>query len=145
MQPMDPNRTFPARNDGTNGVSFLRGSVNYNDATIATGFQVGTLPQYAFILDVDIDVEVVFNAVTTNVLTFGTTLANANEIVNAADVSEAGVADTIVVRGRGRSLTASGDVAVYAKFTQTGTPATTGKAHFCITFALPNSSNVASP
>lgn len=139
MQPLDPNRTFPARNDGSNGVSFIRGVVNYNDANVGTYIQIGTIPQNSFILDTDVEVETAFNAATTNVLTFGTTSANANELVAGADVSEAGAADTVVGRGRGRSLTASGDVAVYMKYTQTGTAATAGKAHFCICFAPPNS------
>lgn len=139
MQTLDPLRNFPARNDNYQNVMFIRAAINFNDGNVANAIQIGTIPQNSFILDVDVEVETAFNAGTTNVLTFGTTSANANEIVNAADVSEAGVADTNIGRARGRSLTASGDVGVWAKFAQTGTAASAGKAHVCVTYAPPNS------
>lgn len=138
MMPLDPNRTFPARDTGYQEVQCMRAAINFNDANVASAIQIGTLPQNAFILDVDVDIETAFNAATTNVLTLGTTAANANEIVAAADVSESGAVDTNVGRARGSSLTRAGDVGIWAKFTQTGTAATTGKAHIIITYALPH-------
>lgn len=138
MQALDPNRTFPARNSNYQEIQFIRAAINFNDAGIGTSVQIGTLPQYAFIIDDLVEIETVFNAGTTNVLTLGTTVGG-SELVAAGDVNEAATGVTAVGRGLGRSLTASGDVGVYAKFAQTGTAATAGKAHFCIAYALPNS------
>jgi len=139
MQYLDPNRTFPARNDGFQSVIWQRVTINFNDAGIASAVQFGSIPQDAFIVFVIPDIETVFNAVTTNVLTIGTTQANANELVAAGDVNEAAVGATSVTRGLGRSLTAAGDVGLWAKYTQTGTAATAGRATCVIGYIPPNS------
>lgn len=138
MNPLDPNRTFPARNNGAQGVQCMRAKINFNDGGIASAIQIGTIPQNAFILDYDEYIETGFNAGTTNVLTLGTTQANANELVSSADLNEGATGDTAVVRGRGMALTAAGDVGIWAKYTQTGTAATAGIAHICLTWAPPN-------
>lgn len=138
MQPLDPNRTFPARNDNKQTPLTIRATVNFNDANIATGFQIGTLPQNAVVQDVDVDIITAFNAVTTNVLTVGTTAASANELVAAGDVNEGATGNTgPITRGRGRALTSAGDVGVYVKYTQTGTVATAGQATITVTYTCP--------
>lgn len=133
--------TVPARQFAMQAVHYFRKVVNFNDANISDATKsnpFGALPINASIQDVQVDVVTAFNAVTTNVLTVGTTTANANEIVAAADVSEAGIADTDVSRARGTILTAAAQVNLYVKYTQTGTAATAGKAIITITFIPDN-------
>lgn len=138
MQFLDPNRTFPAKNDNKQNPLTIRATVNFNDALISTGFQIGTLPQNAMIQDVDVDIVTAFNAATTNVLTVGTTAANANELVAGGDVNEGATGNTgPITRGRGRALTAAGDVGVYVKYTQSGTAATAGQATITVTYSCP--------
>lgn len=137
LPPPDAQRTFPARVHATQQVSYFRAVVNFNDAGIATGRQFGTLPANAYIVNVQVEIVTAFNAVTTNVLTFGTTTA-ATQLVSAADTDETATGVTSVSRGLGRSLTASGDTALYAKYTQTGTAATAGKAIIVITYLSDN-------
>lgn len=134
---LDQNRAFPARFAGTQQVHYYRVTVNFNDPNISTAQQFGTLPAASFIDDVKCEVVTVFNAGTTNVFTLGTTLANANEIVSAADLNEAATGVTGITRGQGRSLTATGDTSLYAKYTQTGGAATTGQVICKITY-IPN-------
>ena len=52
-------------------VHFIAATVNYNDAGIAGGVVIGTLPKGALILSAGGNVETAFNAATTNVLTLG--------------------------------------------------------------------------
>lgn len=132
------NTTVATRLATTQQVSYYRATINFGDGLIGTGIQFGTLPKNSFIDDVKCEVVVAFNAGTTNVLTLGTTLANANEIVNASDVNELATGVTSVARGLGRSLTATADTGLWAKYTQTGTAATTGQAVCTIKFIPDN-------
>lgn len=132
------NTTVATRSNTTQQTSYYRATVNFNDATIATGIQFGTLPIGSSIVDVQVEIVTVFNAVTTNVLTVGTTLANANELVNASDVNELATGVTKVARGLGQSLTATADTGLWAKYTQTGTAATTGQAIVTIQYIQNN-------
>lgn len=132
------NTTPSTRQHTTQQTSYYRATVNFNDGGIATGIQFGTLPRGAAIVDVQVEIVTVFNAVTTNVLTVGTTAANANEIVNASDVNELAVGVTKVARGLGQSLTAAADIGLWAKYTQSGTAATTGQAIVTIQFIQNN-------
>jgi hypothetical protein len=107
----------------------LKKTVNFNDAGIATGVAFDNpLPQNAFIENVLVEIVVVFNAGTTNVLTAGTNGASYDNIVAAGDINEAALGVTRVDRALGRSLTAAGDVTPYVRYTQTGTAGTTGQA-----------------
>ena len=133
---IDQNRVFPARIHPSQQVHYYRVAVNYNDPNISTAQQFGTLPALASIINVQVDVVTAFNAGTTNVLTIGTT-TTANEIVAAADVNEGATGVTQVTRGYGRSLTASADTALYAKYTQSGTAASAGQAIVTIAY-IPN-------
>lgn len=136
MQPLDPNRTFPARNAQNDTIQSIRATFNYNDGMVSAGQQFGTIPQNSEIVGVSVDVITAFNAATTNVLIVGTTLGG-SELVAAADVNEAVTGYTEVNRGLGRSLTVNGDVGVYAKYSQTGTAATAGQATIIIQFRPP--------
>jgi hypothetical protein len=118
-----------ARQDPRQVVNTLKKTVNFNDAGIATGVAFDNpLPQNAFIENVLVEIVVVFNAGTTNVLTAGTNGASYDNIVAAGDINEAALGVTRVDRALGRSLTAAGDVTPYVRYTQTGTAGTTGQA-----------------
>lgn len=124
-----------ARQDPRQVVNTLKKTTNFNDTGIAAGVAFENyLPQAAFILSVFTEIVTAFNAVTTNVYTVGTVGAAFNNLVAAGDVDPtlAGVYPS--TRGVGRLLTAAGPVLPVAKYTQTGTAATTGQAITIITF-----------
>lgn len=144
--------TLPARGGSTQEIRYYRKVVNFNDANIGSTTappKFGRLPAGAFITDVTVEVSTAFNAVTTNVLTVGTTAANANEIVNAGDVNEGVIGVTKVTRALGTTLTGgagvgsaapavTSEVDLYVKYTQTGTAATAGVATILISYASNN-------
>ena len=53
-------------------VNTLMAVVNYNDANVANGNVFGTLPKYATIIGIQVNIDTAFNAGTTNGLTLGT-------------------------------------------------------------------------
>lgn len=125
--------TFPARDDAAYRLSpkYFRKIVNFNDANIATGVKFGRLPSNAFLLRATCQVIVAFNAATTNVLTFGTTAANANELSGTADINEATLntlQSCLASGATGMQLTTGVENDVYVKYTQTGAAATAGQA-----------------
>jgi hypothetical protein len=102
------------------------------------------LKQHSYISSVSCYVLTAFNAVSTNVVTLGTTAANANEIIAASGAGNSitpgttgyySITNTAVL---GESLTSVADVTLYAKYTQTGTAATAGKATCVIEFQANN-------
>lgn len=104
-------------------------SVNYNDAGIASGVNTGkVIPAGSRINGVDVWVDTVFNAATTNVLTVGLNGTTANDLVGSADVNEASAQMFPNITTGGALGTLSADKPVWVKYTQTGTPATTGAA-----------------
>lgn len=118
---------------------YIRKTINFNDPLISAPTNpFGRLPKGAFITNVGIEIVTPFNAVTTNVVTVGTTTASANEIVAAADADETVAAFTNVPRARGRSLCATAEQNLYAKYTQTGTAATAGQAVVTIEYIPDN-------
>ena len=127
-----------ARDTGMQVTHFLRKTVNYNDTNIATAdkVKVGTLPAGAFMVKALVRVDTVFNAASTNVLVVGTSGGSDADIVASGDVNEASAQTFVCTTGNGLSLTSDTDI--FAKYTQTGTPATTGKATIVIEYA-PNS------
>lgn len=127
-----------ARDTGMQVTHFIRKVVNYNDTNIATAdkIKVGTLPAGAFITKALVRVDTVFNAASTNVLVVGTSGGSDADIVASGDVNEASAQTFVCTTGNGLSITSDTDI--YAKYTQTGTPATTGKATIVIEYC-PNS------
>lgn len=123
-----------ARQDPRNVANTMVAIVNFGDIGISTGNKFGTLPAGARIVDVIVEIITAFNAVTTNVLTVGTNSTSYNNMVAAADVDETVAAATRVDRGIGGSIARAADIDVYAKYTQTGTAATAGKAEITIVF-----------
>ena len=123
-----------ARQDPRQVVNTLKKTFNYNDPGIATGIPFDNyLPQNAFIEAVLTEIVVGFNAATTNVVTVGTVGPAYNNIAADADITDGtpGVYPSTI--GRGRSLTAAGDVLPYVKYTQTGAAATAGQG-ICVIF-----------
>ena len=118
--------------------TYYRVTINFNDQGIGSGQAFGALGLNTFIKAIDCHVTTAFNAGTTNVITFGTTLANANEIVaSGITAGTPGVYHLTTAAGLGLAVTSSADVTLYAKYAQTGTAATTG-AVTCVIEFVPN-------
>lgn len=132
------NTTFSVRQNTTQQTNYYRFGVNYNDANISTGVKFGRLPASAFVTAVECHVTAAFNAGTTNVFTVGTTTSNGN-VIAAGDLNEASVAfqNLTTAAGLGLSATTSGDVDLYAKYTQSGTAASAGAVTCAIEY-VPN-------
>src|SRR5262245_39879383 len=130
--------TPAARVSHVQAVHFLRFTVNFDEPGIATGVGKQSLPDGAIIIGTDVHVQTVFNAGTTNVLTVGTNAANFDNIIAAADVNEGATGLTKDVSPTGTALgPIAADVQVFAKYTQTGTAATTGRAQVIVKY-VPN-------
>lgn len=112
--------------------SRLTTTVSYNSTNVSTGVFMGILPARAQIHLVQVNVETAFNAASTNVLVVGYG-ASLNEIVAAGDVDESSATTQAVTTGL--SLEFSAEQKIYAKYTQTGTAATAGKARISIYFS----------
>jgi hypothetical protein len=123
-----------ARQDPRQVLNTLKKTFNWNDPGIATGIAFDNyLPQNAFIENVLTEIVVAFNAGSTNQVSVGTVGPAYTNIVAVADNTPGTPAVYPSTVGRGRSLTASGDVLPYVKYAQTGTPATTGQG-ICVIF-----------
>lgn len=114
--------------------------VNFNDTGIATGVKKCTIladVKNPVLIQVDAEIQIVFNAATTNVVTIGTTSANANELLTTADIDETvtgfypGPANASAKQVGVLRIVANTDI--WVKYTQTGGVATTGKANFILT------------
>lgn len=131
--------TFPARDQGAyqQTPKYFRKLVNWNDANIATGVKFGRLPSNAFLIRATCQVITAFNAATTNVLTFGTTAASANELTGTGDINEATLntlQSCLASGATGMQLTTATENDLYAKFAQTGAAATAGQAIWVLEF-----------
>lgn len=112
-------------------VHVVSATVNFNDTGIASAFVVAKVPANSIIIGGNCVVRTAFNAGTTNVLTFGTS-ATATELWGAGDITE-GTPGPYVLPAASVQLVTS-DTSIYAKYTQTGTAATTGKATVSLLF-----------
>lgn len=121
----------------TRQVHYLTKSITYSDTDISGGSTVkfrNSLPPNACVTDTFVKVKTAFNAATTNVVTVGSNSATSNDIVASADVNEAS-AIGFLVAGPG-VLNTSTSLNVYVKYTQTGTPATTGAADIVVAYVV---------
>jgi hypothetical protein len=125
-------RTKSVRENYLGHESQLYGEVNFNTPNVATGFLVGKIPAFSVVKNVTVSVETTFNAATTNVFTVGTS-TTATEWIDATVLSSGAVVDTFQ-SDASFGLTTS-DLSVYAKYTQSGTAATSGKAHVWVEYA----------
>jgi hypothetical protein len=133
--------TVPTRMPEDTGIAYLRRTVTFNmtdTGALAIGsgngipigaLEAGTIPLYAFVT-----IETAFNAATTNVLQLGTVDAVAGLAVDTAIIAgTTGFKGNLSGTLTGIPLAA--DKVVYAKYTQTGTAATAGKAEIILMFA----------
>lgn len=142
-----------ARQNDIQLVHYLRFKVNFNDPSVAapnTQLPDGTfplakqtLPLGALIVGTDAIVTQAFNAGTTNVLTVGS-LAGANaDVISAAAEAEGAVGLTQNIPPTGAMLgPLAADTPIFAQYTQTGTPATTGAAYVVIKYVVDNDLNI---
>ena len=111
-------------------IESIGGEINFNITTPFT-VSLGIIPKGAKLISVIADVETAFNATTTNVLVVGSA-ADDDAYAAAGDVDEAS-ATYQTVSGKRAEFTA--DTEVFAKYTQTGTAASTGKAHITMLYS----------
>lgn len=119
-----------------NLVHFLRKEVNYNDPGIASGVVIGRLPAGAQVTQALARVKTAFNAGTTNVLTVGTNAASYDNILGAADIAEGATGNSVAPTANLQE--AAAEIDVVAKYTQTGTAASQGKAVIHIAYSVNN-------
>ena len=125
---------IPARVTEHQVVHYLRYELAFNTPGASAGIQIGTLPAGAQVVDIIVNVRTAFNAVSTNVVTIGTT-ATGEEIGTSAAI----IAGTIGGKRltTGLNVQPAADQPVYVSYTQTGTAATTGALTACVAF-IPN-------
>lgn len=111
-------------------VHYFRKRVNFNDAGIAAGVFIGTLPAGAMITNLDVRVNTAFNAGTTNALNVGTTALGTQVFTDAATAGHR--KPTIP------NLSFAADTDLFVSYVQTGTAATAGQADVVISFAPNN-------
>lgn len=111
-------------------VHYFRKRVNYNDAGIAAGVLVGTLPAGAMLLQQAVRVNTAFNAGTSNALNMGTTALGTQLFT---DVATAGARFPTVP-----NLSFAVDTDIFVSYVQTGTAATAGQADIVISYAPNN-------
>jgi hypothetical protein len=110
----------------------IDGTVTFDTAGVATGVEIGILPAGAQIIQCLVNVETAFNAASTNVLVVGYG-ASLDEIVAAGGVDESSATAQAVATGLGLEHTV--DRVIKAKYTQTGTAATAGRARIVIVYS----------
>ncbi len=108
---------------------YFRKRVNYNDAGIAAGVFVGTLPAGALLTRLTVRVNTAFNAGTTNALNAGTSALGTQLFT---DVATLGARFPTVP-----NLSFATDTDFYVSYAQTGTAATAGQADIAVEY-IPN-------
>lgn len=124
------------------GIGYLRRTINfdtpYADApgvTATNGVPIGALEAGCIALGCDVTIETVFNAATTNVLVVGT-VADDDGFATTATTLPAATGFKQNLAGAQSGIPLAANTIVYAKYSQTGTAATTGKAHIVLKFAV---------
>ena len=122
----------------TQQTHYLRRKVAFNSAPSGATVLVGTLQAGALVLRTSVAITEAFNAGTSNDLIVGTA-ADDDALVATAGVSEAAVGLARVAPATlGGFVAAGADTDVYAKYTQTGAAATTGRAVIVVEYAADN-------
>jgi hypothetical protein len=115
-----------------NVVHSISKTVNFDDTGIASGVVFGTLPAGALILRAGGVIETAFNAATTNVLTIGTEGDSGYDNLATSSTFTEGTPGAYYANGTLAPLSAATDI--YVSYTQSGTAATTGKAHVVVEY-----------
>lgn len=126
-----------ARQDPRQVSNTMRYEFNFATPGLAAGVQIGILPQGAFITGNFLEIVQAFNAGTTNPITFGSVGAAYNNLVAAGDNTPATpnvYVPAFAALKFGRGLASAGDTPIFAKYTPTGTAATTGIGVFVLEF-----------
>ena len=136
--------TISARRQEGQVVQAIRVDVAYNTPGLSSGLLFGKLPPDSVLLGAYSRVHTTFNAGTTNVLTVGTTSADANEILDSSSITEtAGVPQNLVpIAAFDTRITA--ETSLYIKFAQTGSAASTGAATVVMLYSVNTPSSVPS-
>lgn len=124
-----------ARQTQLQQVHYLRKRVNYNDAGVATGVYVGTLPAGAIITSLKVLIATAFNAGTTNVMNVGTTTTG-GEVGATGDILAGAAGQKSPTAYTSLGVMAA-DTDIWASYTQTGTAGTAGIAYVIVAF-VPN-------
>lgn len=124
--------TNAVRHPEDTGVGHIRRTVSFDASGVATGVPIGTLEAGAIPLRAYAAINTVFNAGTTNVLELGST-ADPDGLVTSTNAA-AGVLGLKAGTGAELGIPLAADTTFYAKYSPTGTAATTGKAVFVIEF-----------
>lgn len=125
----------PARNDGSQNVSYLRKKTTFADGETGV-VTVGVLPAGAIVTRGEVLVKTAFNSGTTNTISVGTSAATSN-FASAIATGTAGVIafDDMATTTIAGPLTA--DTTIQATHVRTGTAATAGEAYVIVEY-LPN-------
>lgn len=126
---MGKQLTRPRFADAAGAVSVAEAEILFSEVTPFT-VDVVTIPLGAIVLRAWAEILTVFNAGTTNVLVLGHAAAD-DAYLAAADVNEAAVGAS-AAKGPFAAETAARTI--QAKYTQTGTAATTGKARVFVEY-----------
>lgn len=139
--PTNPYWLNAVRHPEDAGIGYLRRTINFDtpfaDAqgvSAVNGVPIGGLEAGVVPLGCDVTIETAFNAGTSNTLVVGTVDDDDGFAANAGTVpGTPGFKQNLAGALSGIPLAAN--KIVYAKFTQSGTAATTGKAHIVMKFA----------
>lgn len=117
---------------------FYAGTVKFNTEDADTGVVLCKIPHDCRITRAIAVVDTAFDAGTTNVLTVGTTTTNADELLGSGDITEG----TAGIYNKMLFVETAKDTKIVAKYTQTGTAATAGKARIYLeTVGIPEVTN----
>lgn len=127
--------SIPARKYHTAQTHFLHAELAFDTPSLSDGLQIGTLPAGAMVTGIQVVIDTAFNAGTNNNLTLGTTASGADIAASATVVAGTAGAKTSTA---GLTLLLTADTPVFAKYAQTGTAATAGKARVGIQYLAPS-------
>lgn len=132
--------TNPYRHPEDTGVHIVCREIGVADPGLAAGtLPIGAAEKGAIPIRAGVSVTEAFNAATTNVLTLGST-ADDDGLITDANAA-AGTAGLKVGTGALLGKRLAADTVFYAKFAQTGTAATAGKAILWVEFITDRRAN----
>lgn len=132
----NPIYTNPYRHPEDTGVHVICREINLGDKGLSDGtLPIGAFEKNAIPIRAGVSIITVFNAATTNVLELGTA-DDADGAITSTNAA-AGTAGLKAGTGAQLGIPLTKDSVFFAKFTQTGTAATTGKAIVWVEAIIP--------